>query len=260
MTAYETVKYRRDERIGYVTLNRSEALNAVNHQLEADLTAALEEFDLDEEAWIAILHGEGRCFCAGADVKQSFHGQTREQRQRTMSRGRNPEGYLGRTIHWKPVIAAVHGYALGSGISIAAECDLIVASEEAQFGITETVRGLPGSRVWAKVQFCMGSKMAAEMLLTGDRYPASELYRLGFVNRLVPTGTHLEEAQELAQKVLQAPPLAVRSGVRALRWQWTKLVAEADCYNQALDLHLTEDFEESARAFVEKRAPIYHGR
>ncbi|GIX46681.1 MAG: enoyl-CoA hydratase [Candidatus Tectimicrobiota bacterium] len=255
-----TVTYHRDGRIGYITLNRPEALNAVNDQLEHDLVAALEAFDLDEEAWVGILHGAGRCFCAGADVKQRFHGQDRQQRQRTMARGRSPEGYLGRTINWKPVIAAVHGYALGAGISIAAECDLIVASEEAQFGITETLRGIHGGRVWAKVQFSMGSKMAAEMLLTGDRYPAAELYRLGFINRLVPTGQHLEGAKALADKILQAPPLAVRAGVRILRWQWTKLVAEADYYAQAIPLHLSEDFEESARAFVEKRQPVYRAR
>ncbi len=208
MATYETVNYRREGRIGYLTLNRPSSFNAVNDQLEADLMAAAQEFDLDDEAWIAILHGAGRYFCAGADVKQRFH-RSREERLRKMTRGTSPEGYWGRTANWKPVIAAVHGYALGAGCSIAAECDLIVASEEAQFGITETKRGIPGARVW---------------------------------------------------EVLKAPPLAVRAGVRALRWQWTKQVAEADLYDQALRLHLTEDFEESARSFVEKRQPVYRGR
>ncbi len=259
MATYETVNYRREGRIGYLTLNRPSSFNAVNDQLEADLLAAVQEFDLDDEAWIAIIHGAGQYFCAGADVKQRFYSRSREERLRKMTRGTSPEGYLGRTINWKPVIAAVHGYALGAGCSIAAECDLIVASEEAQFGITETKRGIPGARVWAKMQLCMG-KIAAEMLLTGEPYPAAELYRLGFINRLVPTGKHLEGAKELAEKVLKAPPLAVRAGVRALRWQWTKHAAEADLYDQALRLHLTEDFEESARAFVEKRQPVYRGR
>lgn len=258
MATYETINYRREGRIGYLTLNRPSSFNAVNDQLEADLLAAAQEFDLDDDAWIAILHGAGQYFCAGADVKQRFH-RSREERLRKMTRGTSPEGYLGRAANWKPIIAAVHGYALGAGCSIAAESDLIVASEDAQFGITETKRGIPGARVWAKMQFCMG-KIAAEMLLTGEPYPASELYRLGFINRLVPTGKHLEGAKELAEKVLKAPPLAVRAGVRMLRWQWTKAAAEADLYDHALRLHLTEDFEESARSFVEKRQPVYRGR
>ncbi len=260
MAEHETVRYHREGRIGYITLNRPHVLNAVNDRLEADLMAACREFDLDNEAWVAILHGEGRCFCAGADVKERFHGRSREERLREMTRGRSPEGYLGRTVNWKPVIAAVHGYALGAGCAFAAECDLIVASEDARFGITETLRGIPGARVWALVHFGMGSRVAAEMLLTGEAFPASELYRMGGINRLVPPGKHLEGAKELAEKVLKAPPLAVRSGVRVLRWERSKLVAEADYYVQALRLHLTEDFEESARSFVEKREPTYHGR
>ncbi|GIT13832.1 MAG: hypothetical protein CM1200mP35_06520 [Chloroflexota bacterium] len=89
-----------------------------------------------------------------------------QQAKRTM--GTSSEGYLARTINWKPVIAAVHGYALGAGTSIAAECDLIVASEEAQFGITETKRGLPGARVWAKLNAFMPSKIVTEMVITGE--------------------------------------------------------------------------------------------
>ncbi len=256
---YETITYERKGKVGYITLNRPDSLNAVNDQLEEDLVAAYQEFDLDEEAWVAILHGAGRCFCAGADVKQRFHGSTREERQRRMTLGRSAEGYLGRTVNWKPVIAAVHSHCLGAGFSIALECDLIVASDDARFGITETKRGLPGGRVWAKLQTFMASKVATELLLVGDPIPAAELHRLGLINRLVPPGQHLGAAEELAEKLLEAPPLAVRSGVRVSRWPWVRMVAEADYYLQPLRLHLSEDFEESSRAFVEKRKPVYRG-
>ena len=190
MVEYETMKYERKGRIGYIMLNRPQSLNAVNDQFESDLYDALLEFDIDDEAWVAILHGAGRCFCAGADIKQRFVQMTpQQQARRTM--GTSSEGYLARTINWQPVIAAVHGYALGAGTSIAAECDSIVASEEALFGITETKRGLPGARVWAKI--------VTEMVITGEPVDASELYRLGLINRLVPTGQHLEAAEELAK-------------------------------------------------------------
>ena len=259
MTEYETMNYERKGKIGYIMLNRPQSLNAVNDQFERDLTDAFLEFDIDEEAWICILHGAGRCFCAGADIKQRFASMTPLQ-SAARSRGRSPEGYLGRSINWKPVIAAIHGYALGAGMSIAVECDLIVASEETQFGITETRRGLTGGRVWAKVNAFMPSKIASEMVITGEPIGAPEMYRLGLINRLVPTGKHLEAAEELAEKVLKTPPLASRAGVRLSRRQWVQPVADADMYSQPLKLHLSEDFKESSVSFVEKRAPTYHAR
>ena len=259
MAEYETMTYERKGRIAYIMFNRPGSLNAMNDQLESDLAAAYLEFDADEEAWVAILHGTGRCFCAGADIKQSFTGRTAQQLA-AQARGRSPESYLGRAINWKPVIAAVHGYALGGGTSVAAECDLIVASEETMFGITETKRGLPGGRVWAKVGAFMPSKIATEMLITGEQIGAPELYRLGFINCLVPTGQHLEAAEELAQKVLKTPPLASRAGVRLSRRQWVQTSGDADMYIQPLKLQLSEDFAESSKSFVEKRAPEYHAR
>ena len=256
MVEYETMNYERKGRIGNIMLNRPQSLNAVNDQFEADLYDAFLEFDIDEEAWVGILHGAGRCFCAGADIKQRFVQMTpQQQAKRTM--GTSSEGYLARTINWKPVIAAVHGYALGAGTSIAAECDLIVASEEAQFGITETKRGLPGARVWAKLNAFMPSKIVTEMVITGEPVDASELYRLGLINRLVPTGQHLEAAEELANKILKAPPLATRSGVRLTRRQWVQSLYDANMYIQPLKLHTSEDFREASRSFVEKRPPEY---
>ena len=259
MTEYETMTYHRQGRIGYIALNRPQALNAVNDQFELDIAEALLEFDMDEEAWVAIIHGEGRAFCAGADIKQRFMEMTPRQ-SALRSRGTSAEGYLARTINWKPVIAAVHGYCLGAGLSLAGECDLIVASEEAQFGITETRRGLPGARVWAKCNAFMPSKVLSEMVITGEPVPAAELYRLGLINRLVTTGQHLEAAQALAEKVLEAPPLASRSGVRLTRRQWVMDLYDAGLYLQPLQLHKTEDFQESARAFVEKRKPEFRAR
>jgi len=259
ITEYETMMYKRRGKIAYIMLNRPQALNAVNDQFEDDLHSALLEFDLDDEAWVAIVHGSGRSFCAGADIKQRFVAMTPEQSARR-ERGPNPEGYMGRAINWKPIIAAVHGYALGAGIVIAAECDMIVASEDARFGITETRRGLPGGRIWAKVNAFMPSKIASEMVITGEHVDASELYRLGLINRLVPTGEHVRTAEELAEKVLKSPPLATRAAVKLTRRQWVQTGAEADMQMLPLKLHLTEDFKEASRSFVEKRAPEYHAK
>ena len=259
MTEYETMIYQRKGKTGYIKFNRPQVLNAVNDQFDVDFHDALLEFDTDEDAWVAIIHGEGRSFCAGADIKQRFVNMPAQQ-MAARERGSSSEGYLGRSINWKPVIAAVHGHALGAGIVIAAECDLIVASEEAQFGITETKRGLAGGRIWAKLNAFMPSKVVSEMVITGEPVGAPELYRLGLINRLVPTGQHLEAAEELAQKVLKAPPLASRAGVRVTRRQWVQSSADADLYGQPLKLHQTKDFKESSQSFVEKRPPVYQAR
>ena len=254
------VLYRRQGRIARITLNRPQSLNAVNTALEADLAAALQRFDVDDDAWVAILHGAGRAFCAGADVRQRFHDPDRRQRDLDWGMGMNPEGFLGRCINWKPVIAAVHGHCLAYGMVIAAECDLVVATRGASFGLTETLRGFPGGAAWAKVETFMPSKIATEMLLTGQPVSAEELYRRGFINRLAEDGEHMAVAEELAERILQAPPLAVRAGVRVTRWPWAHRAAVADYYQAALRLHLTEDFEESAQAFVEKRPPSFKGK
>ncbi len=259
MIEYETMTYERKGRTGYIMFNRPQSLNAVNQQFEADLHEALLEFDVDDEAWVGIIHGAGRAFCAGADIKQRFVDMTPQESARR-ERGPNPEGYLGRSINWKPVIAAVHGYALGAGIVIAAECDMIVASEDARFGITETRRGLAGGRIWAKVNAFMPSKIASEMVITGEPVEAAELYRLGLINRLVPPGFHLSAAEALAEKVLKAPPLSTRVGVKLTRRQWVQTGAEADMQTLPLKLHLSEDFKEASRSFVEKRPPEYRAQ
>ena len=259
ITEYETMMYKRRGKIAYIMFNRPQALNAVNDQFEEDLHTALLEFDLDDEAWVAIIHGAGRSFCAGADVKQRLVAMTPEQAARRQ-KGPNAEGYTGRTANWKPIIAAIHGYALGAGIVIAVESDLIVASEDAKFGITETRRGLPAGRIWAKVNAFMPSKILSEMALTGEHIDAAELYRLGLINRLVPTGEHLSAAEELAEKVLKSPPLATRSVVKLIRRQWVQPSADADMQMLPLKLHLTEDFKEASQSFVEKRPPKYHAR
>lgn len=259
MIEYETMTYERKGRIAYIMFNRPQVLNAVNSQFEQDLHEALLEFDTDEDAWVGIIHGAGRAFCAGADIKQRFVAMTSQESARR-ERGPNPEGYLGRTINWKPVIAAVHGYALGAGIVIAAESDMIVASEDARFGISETRRGLAGGRIWAKVNAFMPSKIASEMVITGEPVEAAELYRLGLINRLVPNGFHLSAAEALAEKVLKAPPLATRVGVKLTRRQWVQTGAEADMQTLPLKLHMSEDFKEASQAFVEKRAPEYKAR
>ncbi|MDP2953864.1 MAG: enoyl-CoA hydratase/isomerase family protein [Chloroflexota bacterium] len=261
--AYETVLYEKKGRIAYITLNRPQMLNAINDTLARDVMAAFQEFDVDEEAWVAIFSGQGRCFCAGADVKQ----RQMLPREQMLKRG-GPGGMrqtdellgLGRTVNWKPVIAAIHSYAVGGGFAMAMECDLVVAAEDMVFELTELHRGLGGAQHWAKAWFWGGARMANEFAITGKRLSASESLSRGMINRVVPKEQLMAEAEQMAQDILRLPPLAVRCNVRVCRWYMRERVHQAEMYQNALKLYLTEDFEESTRAFVEKRQPVFRAK
>lgn len=277
MRDYKTIEFTSDGRLAYLKLNRPERLNALSDTLETEIRTALLEFDLDDDLWVLIIHGAGTSFCAGLDVKEhssfSFAGTDEERRKKALDavraghvggaqhlRGTGGEGWLGRTANYKPVIAAVHGYALGGGAHLAAECDLIVASEDARFAISETTAGMSGSRTWAKIKTYMPSKIASEMLITGRKVEAAELHRLGFINRLAANGEHLKVAEELAAAVLKVPPLAARDAVRVTRKQWVGLATSLDEQMQLSRLDKTEDFAEANRAFAEKRQPNFKAR
>lgn len=277
MAEYETIKYKVRDKIAYLELNRPEALNTITNAMVDEVKAALLEFDIDDEAWVLIFSGAGKHFCAGADLRSfsAFSADKSEDERRNAElkalreghstgamhlRGTGGEGLLGRTINYKPVIGAVQGYALGGGAHWAAEFDLLVVSENTKMAISETTVGMSGSRTWAKIKTFMPSKMATEMLITGRHVTGNELYRLGFANRLAQEGKHLEVAEELAQLVLSAPPLAVRDGVRVTRKQWVNLATDLDAQIQLSRLHLTEDYKEAVRAFSEKRKPQFKAR
>lgn len=261
MQNFETVLYERRGKIAYITLNRPEILNAVNDQLGSELNEAYLQFDTDPDAWVAILSGAGRAFCSGADVRQRQLRPREELEKLGSPAGRGArESVLGDMVNWKPVIAAVHGYAYGAGYAIAVECDLIVAAEGAKFQITEVVRGLGAPQHWASAWFWSGSRLATEMALTGRAVTAEEMLTHGMVNRVVTQDNMMAAAEELAQAMIANPPLAVRANTRVTRWFVREMQRTARMYADAMKLHLTEDFRESASAFIEKRKPTFHGR
>lgn len=259
MPTYETVLYEKKGGIVHITLNRPQILNAVSDQLQQDVNDAFFEFDADPEAQVAILSGAGRAFSSGADVKQR-QLRPREELIRLGGPARRSGEGLGQTVNWKPVIAAVHGYALGAGFGMMQGCDLIVAAEGTRFQIREVQRGLGGVSHWVTTWFWTGTRFANEVGITGRMFTAEEALQQGMVNRVVPQERLLPTAEELAEEILKNPPLSVRASVRVTRWYVREMARMANMYSQGLHLHLSEDFHESAMAFVEKRQPVFHGR
>ena len=255
------VDYNQRDGIGYITLNRPEVLNALNDDVIKQLREALFDFDDDTDAQVGILSGSGRAFCSGADIKQRQMRPVEELARlgSPQGRGAHIEDLLQRFANWKPIICAVQGYAVGAGYHIAIMCEMIVAAEGAQFQIPEIPRGLWVANFWKLLSQRANGGFATDVCLTGRFFSAEEAYRHGAVDRLVPEGTHISAAEELARTLMKNPPLAVREAVQIRRLAleelelWSRLARRRD-------LHLTEDFRESASAFAEKRTPEFRGR
>jgi enoyl-CoA hydratase/carnithine racemase len=251
------VLYECADRIATISLNRPDKLNAVSDEVVAQLADAFRRFDLDPEAEVAILTGKGRAFSSGADVHQR-QLRSRDEFQKLggpQGWGNNTADLLTRSVNWKPVIAAVHGYVLGLALGLTLECDLIVAEAGTRLQLTETSRGLGASRYWALFHYRNAAAFGEEIALTGRFFTAEEGLAAGIFNRVAPAGQHLEVARELALQVAKNPPLSVRTTVRTRRWYLERLIREAQFIAAPFQLYLTEDFKEAATAFAEKRPP-----
>ena len=257
------VTYARSGDVVTLALNRADKLNAFSDELVLALVDALRRFDADDDANVAVLHGNGRAFSSGADVHQR-QMRTREELRRLGG----PEGWgargadiFTRSVNWKPVISAVHGYAIGMGLGVMLSTDLIVAEAGTRFQVTETPRGLSPVRYSYLLRARGVPSFAWDVALTGRWFTAEEAHRAGVIEHLVPAGQSMDRALALAREVAANPPLSVRAGVRARRAAIEDGERQAAMLTDPMKLHLTEDFAESARAFIEKRkAGPFKGR
>jgi enoyl-CoA hydratase len=212
---FETLIYEKKDSIAYVTLNRPQAFNAYNIQMRNDLYEVLGAIKDDSEVRVAIFSGAGeKAFCAGADLSE-FLTAPSPIVARQVRFERDVWG-LFLTIP-QPLIAAVHGYALGSGIEIALCCDIRIASEDARFGLPEVGLGIiPAAGGTQTLPRIVGRANALEMLLTNRWLGAEEAHHFGLVNRVVPRGKLLETAEEMARKIASFSPMAVRRAKEAV--------------------------------------------
>jgi len=244
--------------VGIVTINRPQVRNALNHQTIAELVDALDAFDMDDQVRCMILTGDDRAFAAGADISQMVEAGAVD----VLDDDNFARWARFRAIH-KPVIAAVSGYALGGGCELALMCDLVVASETAQFGQPEVkigiIPGAGGTQRWAR---SAGKVRAMEAVLTGEPVGAVDAERIGLVNRVVPAGAHLDEALRLANLIATRPPLAVRLGKEAVNQAMEVPLSAGLEFERKLFylLFASDDKREGMRAFLEKRAGRFTGR
>jgi enoyl-CoA hydratase/carnithine racemase len=257
---FETLQYEKSGRIARITLNRPEALNAVNPAMARDLDEVFEVFDHDDDVWLAILSGNGRCFCAGADVKVFASNLEAGSNKFDMFHSRKDGGFM-RSQNYKPVIAAVHGYCYGSGLGLAMGSDILLVAADARFQITELQRGIGGGHLGVRMNQLGLGRVGTEIALTGRALTGEEAYRLGFANQLVASREELmATAEGFAQEILQHPPLAVRANVRASRNANALIMGMLQPAMTGPDLSKTADYAEATRAFVEKRKPTFHAR
>lgn len=237
--------------IGSIQLNRPQELNALNLQLMGEVKRALEDFDADNAIRAVVIHGNERAFAAGADIKQMAGKSAVDMLK------------IDQFTTWdtirkikKPIIAAVSGFALGGGCELAMLCDMIVASETAQFGQPEINIGvMPGAGGTQRLTRAVGKVRAMEMVLTGKFITAEEALAFGLINKIVPTALYLQEAIKMAQIVAEKSPIAIQLAKESVLKAFDSGLQEGLHFERKnfYMLFATEDQKEGMNAFVEKR-------
>jgi enoyl-CoA hydratase/carnithine racemase len=256
----EGIIERRQGPIAEIVLDRPQALNAIDTAMACRLAAVCREIGADRQVRAVVLSASGdRAFCAGADLRERNRMSDAELlRQRPAFRAAFG-GVLGLP---QPVVAAVHGYALGGGCELALSCDLIVADETAVFGLPETTVGLvPGGGGTQLALRRLGAGRAADLVLTGRKLDVTEAERIGLADRRVPAGTARDHAFELAETIAANSPVAVRAAKQAIRHGWgVGLEAGLDIEDAAWRTAATSaGRREGIAAFAEKRSPRWPG-
>ncbi len=253
---YESILTATDGAVGIITLNRPEALNALDSRITAELSHAAGAFDADPAIGAIVVTGSERAFAAGADIKEikdKTFAEVYEEQLITAT-------WEGLSRVRKPTIAAVSGHAIGGGCELALMCDIIIASETARFALPETTIGIiPGAGGTQRLTRIVGKAVAMDMILTGRALSAGEAQAMGLVSRVVPAGTHVAEAVAIAAKISGSSRPVARLAKEAVNQAYETHLQEG-LYVERRLLYATfalEDRREGMNAFAEKRRPTF---
>jgi len=244
-----------DENIGTITVNRPDVLNAVNIEAILEIEQALHSFSENEDVRVIVITGAGKSFVSGSDISRLVQMNAVKAREYSAI-GQRVLGFMENME--KPVIAAVNGFALGSGCEIAMACDIRIASEKAKFGQPEVKLGLiPGHAGTQRMARLVGVGKAKELIFTGDLIDAQEAMRIGLINAVIPADALLETVKELAKKICAAGPTAVRVAKTVINRGIDSPMMTAQSYEmEAFSiLFSTDEAKEGMTAFLEKRKP-----
>lgn len=256
------ILYKTEGHTGVITLNRPEAKNAFSPEMIHAWRELLEEAKKDDRVRVIVVTGKGDTFCSGGDIRDMVEGKLRSW---------DMKNFLWEGVHRiiltledmdKPVIAAINGAAMGAGLDMAIMCDLRICSDRAKLAESYILMGLvPGDGGAFFLPRLVGLAKALELFLTGDVLTPLEALNIGLVNRVVPHDKLLEETMILAEKIGSRPPLAVRMMKRAV---YQALTSDLRSHLDYISSHIsllseTEDHKEAARAFLEKRKPVFSG-
>lgn len=252
--------YDLDGHVATITYNRPDALNAINGEMRRDLNDAFSRFRDDEDAWIAIVTGAGKAFCAGADLRDG--GGSAGDFPGTFWEKPTINSFESGWEIFKPVIAAVNGYCLGYGLTLVTWCDFVIASEEASFAFPEVRIGVPTIVGAIRLPQRLNWHDAMELLLTGERIDATRAKEIGLVGSVVAADELMPAARALADRLLQGAPLAQRAikevAVRSQQLPMLEAIRFGETMRKVAAA--TDDAAEGGRAFAEKRPPEWRAR
>ena len=256
--SYENILTHVDGRVAVIQLNRPKALNALNGALMNELTTALAQYDADDNIGCMVVTGNDRSFAAGADIKQMANATVADMMNSDFIN------------YWdklkpirKPIIAVVSGFAFGGGNELAMACDLMLASETAQFGQPEINLGIiPGAGGTQRLTLAVGKAVAMEMVLNDRRLSAAEALQYGLVSRVFPKEVYMEESMKIAHQIANRAPLGVQNGKAAVNAIFEMNLASGVAHERTLfySLFATDDQKEGMDAFVNKRKPEWSGK
>ena len=261
MAPFEKIIYEKKGPVAVITINRPDRMNAIDAQTSQELHDAWSDYRDDDNLRAAILTGAGeRAFSAGLDLVAAAQAMASGEGLHFTA----PFGGITRGVEiWKPMIAAINGYCLAGGLEMALACDIRIAAEHAQFGLTEVTRAIiPGAGGTQRLPRMVPMAFAMEILITGGRFDAQSAYRWGLVTHVVPLPELMPKAMEIAGAICECGPLAVKAVKQAALKGLTMSLEEGMALEGKLSAEIirTEDAREGPLAFAQKRKPEYKGR